>query len=49
MEKSEMEMVVEKIGLKITQKAISEELGCSQSKIAKLAKKAERLGLLRKS
>lgn len=47
MEKSELDMVVEKVRLKITQKTIADELNCTQSKVAKLVKKAKRLGMLR--
>ena len=47
MEKSELQTITEMIGLKMTQMAIAKELGCGQSKIAKLVKKARRLGLIR--
>jgi hypothetical protein len=47
MQKSEIDMVIEMVGLKMTQKVIANELGCGQPKIAKLIKKARKLGLLR--
>jgi hypothetical protein len=46
MEKSELDMVVEMVGLKMTQMAIAKELNCGQSKIAKLIKKARKYKLI---
>lgn len=46
MEKSELDMVVEMINLRMTQMAIAKELNCGQSKIAKLIKKARKFKLL---
>lgn len=46
MEKSEMERIVEMVDLKMNQTAIAKELNCSQSKIAKLIKKARKLKLI---
>lgn len=47
MERSDMDRVIEKIGLKINQKTIAQELNCTQSRVSKLVKKARKLGLLR--
>lgn len=46
MEKSELDMVIEMVHLKMTQMAIAKELNCGQSKIAKLIKKARKFKLL---
>ena len=46
LERTEMERVVEMTNLKMTQTNIAKELNCGQSKVAKLAGKARRLGLL---
>jgi hypothetical protein len=46
MEKSEMERVVEMVKLGMNQVSISKELGCGQSKIAKLIKKARGFKLI---
>jgi hypothetical protein len=45
-EKTEMDLVIEKTCLKINQHTIAKELGCSQSKVAKLVMKARKLGIL---
>lgn len=47
MEKSDMERIVEMVGLKMTQMAIANELKCGQSKVAKLIKKARLYKLIR--
>ncbi len=47
MEKSTMDMVIDMIALKMTQRDIAKELNETQSKIARLVKKARKLGLIR--
>lgn len=46
-EQTDMDRVVEMNSLKMNQISISKELGCSQSKVAKLIGKARKLGLIR--